>query len=187
MTLAFSVVFIFLVLAAQFESFLHPFTILMTLPLAGVGAFGALYALDMTMNIFSFIGLIMLMGLVTKNGILLVDYANVLQARGNTVMEAAREAAQIRFRPVLMTAVSTILGMMPIALGYGAGGAARSPMGMAITMGMLAATGLTLIIIPVVYTLFDSLQRVILRHRALFLLLAAILAAGAAFLVTHIM
>ena len=179
-TLAFAVVFIYLVLAAQFESFLHPFTILMTLPLAGVGAFGALYALDMTMNIFSFIGLIMLMGLVTKNGILLVDYANVLVARGNSVMEAARQAAEVRFRPVLMTAVSTILGMMPIALGYGAGGAARAPMGVAISMGMFAATALTLLIIPVVYTLFDSLQRTILRHRGLFLILAAAVAAGAA-------
>ena len=186
-TLAFSVIFIFLVLSAQFESFLHPFTILMTLPLAGVGAFGALYALDMTMNIFSFIGLIMLMGLVTKNGILLVDYANVLLARGNTVMESARQAALVRFRPVLMTAISTILGMMPIALGYGAGGAARAPMGVAITMGMLAATALTLLVIPVVYTLFDSLQRTILRHRALFLLFAAAVAAVAAVLASYVL
>ena len=186
MTLAFSVLFIYLVLAAQFESFLHPFTILMTLPLAGVGAFGALYALDMTMNIFSFIGLIMLMGLVTKNGILLVDYANVLVARGYPVMDAARQAAQVRFRPVLMTAVSTILGMMPIALGYGAGGAARAPMGVAISMGMFAATALTLLIIPVVYTIFDSLQRIILRHRALFLLLAAAVAAGAAVFASYV-
>ena len=186
MTLAFSVLFIYLVLSAQFESFLHPFTILMTLPLAGVGAFGALYALDMTMNIFSFIGLIMLMGLVTKNGILLVDYANVLVARGYSVMEAAKQAGHIRFRPVLMTAVSTILGMMPIALGYGAGGTARAPMGVAISMGMFAATALTLLIIPVVYTLFDSLQRAILRHRALFLLLAGAVAAGAAVFASYV-
>ncbi len=176
MTLGFSIVFIFLVLAGQFESFLHPFTILMTLPLAGVGAFGGLYAFGMTMNIFSFIGLIMLMGLVTKNGILLVDYANVLAARGYTVIDAARNSAQVRFRPVLMTAVSTILGMMPIALGYGAGGAARSPMGIAITLGMLAATALTLLIIPVVYTLFDALQSKILRHRAISLLITGIIA-----------
>jgi hydrophobe/amphiphile efflux-1 (HAE1) family protein len=187
LTLAFAVVFIYLVLAAQFESFLHPFTILMTLPLAGVGAFGALFALDMTMNIFSFIGLIMLMGLVTKNGILLVDYANVLVARGYTVIEAAREAGKVRFRPVLMTAISTILGMMPIALGYGAGGAARAPMGVAISMGMFAATALTLLVIPVVYTIFDSLQRIILRHRGLFFLLAAAVAAAAAAAYTYVM
>ncbi|MBS3733278.1 MAG: efflux RND transporter permease subunit, partial [Desulfobacterales bacterium] len=129
MALLFAVVFIFLVMSGQFESFLHPLTILMSLPLAGVGAFGALWALGMTMNIFSFIGIIMLLGLVTKNAILLVDYANVLVARGNPVMEAARQAARVRFRPVLMTAISTILGMLPIALGYGAGGEARAPMG----------------------------------------------------------
>jgi len=176
MAMAFAVIFIFLVLSGQFESFLHPLTILMTLPLAGVGAFGALFAFGMTMNIFSFIGLIMLLGLVTKNGILLVDYANVLKARGAPVIEAARQAAQVRFRPVLMTAVSTILGMTPIALGYGAGGAARSPMGVAITMGMLASTALTLLVIPVVYTLFDSLQVRILRHKAFSALIVAALA-----------
>ncbi|MDY6822903.1 MAG: efflux RND transporter permease subunit [Thermodesulfobacteriota bacterium] len=167
MALTFAIVFIYLVLAGQFESFLHPFTILMTLPLAGVGAFGALYAFDMTINIFSFIGIIMLLGLVTKNGILLVDYANILVARGETVMEAARQAALVRFRPVLMTAISTMLGMLPIALGFGAGGTSRSPMGVAITLGMLASTLLTLVVIPVIYTLFDSLQKTIIRHRRL--------------------
>jgi multidrug efflux pump subunit AcrB len=177
LTMAFSVVFIFLVLAGQFESFLHPFTILMTLPLAGVGAFGALFGLGMTMNIFSFIGLIMLLGLVTKNGILLVDYANVLMARGASVRQAAEEAARIRFRPVLMTAISTILGMMPIALGYGAGGTARAPMGVAISMGMFASTALTLLVIPVVYTLFDALQNKILAHKKAFALIALCLAA----------
>ncbi|MFP4429149.1 MAG: efflux RND transporter permease subunit, partial [Desulfovermiculus sp.] len=180
MAMVFAVVFIFLVLAGQFESFVHPFTILTTLPLAGVGAFGALFALDMTFNIFSFIGVIMLLGLVTKNGILLVDFANVLVARGYTVMQAARQAALTRFRPVLMTAVSTILGMLPIALGYGAGGTARSPMGVSISMGMFASTALTLLVIPVVYTLLHALQERILRHKlvaasvALILLLAAL-------------
>ena len=180
MAMVFAVVFIFLVLAGQFESFIHPFTILTTLPLAGLGAFGALYALNMTINIFSFIGIIMLLGLVTKNGILLVDFANVLVARGNTVMQAARQAALTRFRPVLMTAISTILGMLPVALGYGAGGTARSPMGVSISMGMFASTALTLLVIPVVYTLLHALQERILRHKlvaafmALILLLAAL-------------
>ncbi|MGM0453296.1 MAG: efflux RND transporter permease subunit [Thermodesulfobacteriota bacterium] len=177
MALVFAVVFIFLVMSGQFESFLHPMTILMALPLAGVGAFGALYALDMTLNMFSFIGLIMLLGLVTKNAILLIDYANVLVARGNAVMEAARQAARVRFRPVLMTAISTILGMLPIALGYGAGGEARMPMGVAVSMGMLAATALTLLVIPVVYTLFDALQSRILRHRLLTIVVIAFVAA----------
>lgn len=180
MALAFAVVFIFLVMSGQFESFLHPLTILMALPLAGVGAFGALLALGMTINIFSFIGIIMLLGLVTKNAILLVDYANVLVARGNTVMEAARQAARVRFRPVLMTAISTILGMAPIAMGFGAGGEARAPMGVAISMGMLAATALTLLVIPVVYTLFDALQVKILRHRMISLVVTAFAAALAA-------
>jgi len=175
MALVFAVVFIYLVLGGQFESFLHPFTILMTLPLAGVGAFGALYYFKMTINIFSFIGIIMLLGLVTKNGILLVDYANVLVARGYSVIEAAKQAAQVRFRPVLMTAISTILGMMPIALGYGAGGTARSPMGVAITMGMFASTALTLLVIPVVYTLFDALQTKLLEHKLLSLVLLIII------------
>lgn len=180
MALVFAVVFIFLVMSGQFESFLHPLTILMSLPLAGVGAFGALFAMGMTINIFSFIGIIMLLGLVTKNAILLVDYANVLVARGNPVMEAARQAARVRFRPVLMTAISTILGMLPIALGYGAGGEARAPMGVAVSMGMFAATALTLIVIPVVYTLFDALQGKIMRHKLLSLVAAAFIAALAA-------
>lgn len=154
-SLVFAIVFIYLVLAAQFESWLHPFTILMTLPLAAVGAYGMLYGLDMTFSIFTFIGTIMLVGLVTKNGILLIDYANIMVERGYSTMEAAREAGRIRFRPVLMTAVSTILGMMPIALGYGAGGESRAPLGWTVAGGMFTATVLTLLVIPVVYTLFD--------------------------------
>ncbi|MFO7820760.1 MAG: efflux RND transporter permease subunit [Lentisphaeria bacterium] len=157
-TLIFAVVFIYLVLAAQFESFLHPLTILMALPLASVGAFGSLWAFGMTFNILAFIGLIMLLGIVTKNAILLVDYANVLRARGRSLFEAAGEAAETRFRPVLMTAVSTILGMLPIALGFGAGGEARAPLGVSVSMGMVSATLLTLVVIPVVYTLFSQLQ-----------------------------
>lgn len=157
-TIIFSVVFIYLVLAAQFESFLHPFTILLTLPLAAIGAFGALYLLGMTFSMFTFIGLIMLLGLVTKNAILLLDYANVLVARGRSVKDAAKESARIRFRPVLMTAISTVLGMMPIALGYGAGAEARSSLGVSVAAGMLASTLLTLVVIPVGYTLLDGLR-----------------------------
>ena len=148
---------------AQFESFLHPLTILMTLPLAGIGAFGMLYALDMTFSMFTFIGLIMLLGLVTKNAILLLDYANVLVARGRTVIDAARESAQVRFRPVLMTAISTVLGMLPIALGYGAGAEARSSLGISVGAGMLVSTMLTLVVIPVVYTILDQLQKWVSR------------------------
>ena len=152
-TIVFSVVFIYLVLSAQFESFLHPLVILLTLPLALVGAFGALWLFNMPFGIVAFIGLIMLMGMATKNAILMVDYSNVLVARGSGIAQAAEQAARIRFRPVLMTTVSTVLGLMPIALGYGAGGEARAPMGVAVTAGLLTTTTLTLLVIPVVYTL----------------------------------
>jgi len=156
-TICFSVVFVYLVLAAQFESFLHPFTILLTLPLAVVGAFGALWVLDMPFGIVAFIGLIMLVGMATKNAILMIDYTNVLIARGSGVVEGAKKAARVRFRPVIMTTISTVLGMMPIALGFGAGGEARAPMGVAVASGLLATTALTLVIIPVVYTLLTQL------------------------------
>jgi len=159
----FAIVFVYLVLAAQFESFIHPFTILLSLPLASIGAFGALWALDMTFNIFSFIGMIMLLGMATKNAILLIDYTNVLRRRGIELFDAAKEAAKTRFRPVLMTTISTVLGMMPIALGFGAGGEARAPLGVAVAAGLLATTFLTLLVIPVVYTLFDQIQSGVVR------------------------
>ncbi len=163
-SLLLGIIFVYLVMAAQFESFLHPLTIMMTLPLAAVGAFGLLYLFDMTFNVFSFIGIIMLVGLVTKNGILLVDYTNVLRARGHDLFAAAAEAGRVRFRPVLMTAASTILGMMPIALGYGMGGEARAPMGWAVAGGMFSSTVLTLVVIPVVYTLFSQISNVCSRN-----------------------
>ncbi len=158
-----SVIFIFLILAAQFESFIYPLTIMMALPLATVGAFGGLWLAGQTFNIYAFLGLIMLLGLVAKNSILLVDYTNVLVGRGLPPMEAAQEAAKARFRPVLMTALSTILGMTPIVLGYGAGGEARMPLGITVAAGLFAATFLTLVVIPVVYTLADQLQGAVVR------------------------
>jgi multidrug efflux pump subunit AcrB len=182
-SLIFGIVFVYLVMAAQFESWLHPLTILMSLPLAGLGAFGLLYALDMTFSIFPFIGIIMLVGLVTKNGILLVDYTNVLIARGSEVKEAVARAGRVRFRSVLMTAISTILGMMPIAFGYGLGGEARAPMGWAVAGGMFSSSALTLLVIPVVYTLFDDLgEKLKTRSRHwcvyVFAFVSLVLAAG---------
>jgi multidrug efflux pump len=162
-TIIFSIIFIYLVLSAQFESFIYPLTIMTSLPLATVGAFGSLWLMGMNFNVYAFIGLIMLMGLVTKNSILLIDYTNVLVARGRKPFDAAQEAARERFRPVLMTAFSTILGMMPIALGFGTGGEARAPLGISIVAGLFTSTALTLIVIPVVYTLYDQLQNFILR------------------------
>jgi multidrug efflux pump subunit AcrB len=158
-TIAFSLLFVYLVLSAQFESFIHPFTILLTVPLAVVGALGALYIAGMSFGIVAFIGLIMLVGMATKNAILMIDFSNVLVARGSTVTEAAKRAARIRFRPVIMTTISTVLGITPIALGLGVGGEGRAPMGVAVASGLLATTGLTLLIIPVVYTLLFQLQR----------------------------
>ncbi len=161
-TIIMAIVFIYLVLAAQFESFFYPFTIMLALPLATIGAFGSLWALGMPLNVYAFIGMIMLMGLVSKNSILLIDYTNVLVRRGRPVKEAAYEAARERFRPVVMTACSTILGMTPIALGLGAGGEARSPLGISVAAGLIGATALTLVVIPVAYTLMDRVQTFIL-------------------------
>lgn len=161
---AFAIVFIYLILAAQFESFVYPFIIMMALPLATVGAFGALWLFNMTLSVVAFIGLIMLLGLVVKNSILLVDFTNVLKARGATTVEAAKGAAHSRFRAVLMTAVSTVLGMMPVAFGFGAGGEARAPLGTAVAGGLAGATFLTLVVIPVVYSLVDDAGRAFRRR-----------------------
>ncbi len=165
-TVVFSVIFIYLVLAGQFESFIHPFTIMAALPLATIGAFGGLWLFDLSFNVYAFIGVIMLLGLVTKNSILVVDYANVLVARGRDPLTAAKEAAAVRFRPVLMTAFSSILGMTPIAAGFGAGGEARMPLGIAVAGGMLTSTALTLLVIPVMYTLVAQLQALLLGDLA---------------------
>ena len=156
--LVFSIVFIYLVLAAQFESFLLPFTIMSALPLAAVGAFGSLWLLDMPFSIFAFIGLVMLLGLVTKNSILLIDFTNVLIGRGYKPIDAAMEGARSRFRPVVMTAISTMLGMTPIALGFGAGGEVRAPLGVSVMAGLFTSTALTLVVIPVLYSLVLELR-----------------------------
>jgi multidrug efflux pump len=148
-----SIVFIYLVLAAQFESFSHPLTILLTVPLAVFGALLVLKLLGMTLNVYSEIGLILLIGLVTKNAILIVEYANQLRRReGLDVREAVARAARIRLRPILMTSFATIFGVLPIALGIGAGAESRKPLGVAVVGGMLFSTLLALMVVPVVYT-----------------------------------
>ena len=154
---AFAVVIIYLVLAAQFESFLHPVTILVAVALSFTGALVALRALGDTLNIFSQIGLVMLIGLISKNSILIVEFANQLRDRGLGVMEAALEASRTRFRPILMTAVSTVMGILPIALGHGAGGEARAPLGVAVVGGMAFATVLTFFVVPATWVLFEQL------------------------------
>jgi multidrug efflux pump len=151
-----ALVLIYLVLAAQFESFRDPVTILLTVPLALLGALGALWAFGSTLNVFSQIGLVMLIGLVTKNGILIVEFAKQQRADGLTRREAAEEASAARFRPILMTAFSTVLGTLPIALALGSGAESRVPMGLAVIGGLIVGTILTLYVIPALYTFLAS-------------------------------
>jgi multidrug efflux pump len=148
----FAIVLIYLVLAAQFESFRDPFTILLTVPLALLGALLSLWYFNQTLNIFSQIGIIMLIGLVTKNGILIVEFANQRKEQGLAVGEAIVDAAVSRFRPILMTSLATILGALPIALALGAGAESRVSMGIAVVGGLVVSTVLTLYVIPAVYS-----------------------------------
>ena len=147
-----ALLFVYFVLSSQFESFRDALTILLSVPLALVGALAALWFFDQSLNVFSQIGMIMLIGLVTKNGILIVEFANQRRAAGLSVKAAAREAAKVRFRPVLMTSISTILGIMPIALALGAGAESRMPMGIAFIGGMAVGTLFTLFVVPALYT-----------------------------------
>jgi multidrug efflux pump len=153
-----ALVLVYLVLAAQFESFRAPFVIMLTVPLALAGALFSLWYFGLTLNIFSEIGMIMLIGLVTKNGILIVEFANQRRAQGLPAEEAVQGAATARFRPVLMTSISTVLGILPIALALGAGAESRIPMGIAVIGGLLIGTVLTLYIIPAMYTYLSGKQ-----------------------------
>ena len=153
-TFIFALVIIFLVLAAQFESFIDPFIILFTVPLALAGAVISLLVFDQTLNIFSQIGIIMLIGLVTKNAILIVEFANQKKEEGLSKLEAVQEAAVARFRPILMTSLAAALGILPIALGIGAG--SRVSLGIAVVGGLVFATFLTLFIVPAVYSYLSS-------------------------------
>jgi len=147
-----ALVLIYLVLSAQFESFRDPFVIMLTVPMALAGALFSLWYFDQTINIFSQIGQIMLIGLVTKNGILIVEFANQRKAQGLSILEAIQDAATARFRPILMTSLSTILGTLPIALALGAGSESRVSMGIAVIGGLIVATALTLYVIPAMYS-----------------------------------
>jgi multidrug efflux pump len=146
---------IYLALAAQFESFLDPLIIMLTVPLALVGALWALHIFDHTLNIFSEIGIIVLVGIVTKNGILIVEFANQKMEEGMDALEAAIFAATQRMRPILMTSIATVLGVLPIAVALGAAATSRIPMGVAIIGGLLFSLVLTLFVIPAIYTFFN--------------------------------
>jgi multidrug efflux pump len=154
-----ALILIYLVLAAQFESFRDPLIIMFTVPLALVGSMLSLWYFDQTLNIFSQIGIIMLIGLVSKNGILMVEFANQRKAAGQSIGESIREAAAARFRPILMTSMSTILGVLPMALAWGAGAESRVSMGIAVVGGLLFASFLTLIVIPVIYTFVSENEK----------------------------
>jgi multidrug efflux pump len=149
---------VFMVLASQFESLIHPFTVLLAVPLAVTGALLLLVIARSTINLYSQIGMILLIGLVTKNSILLVEYANQLKARGLATVDAMLESGRIRLRPILMTSVSTIIGAVPIMLGLGAGSISRRPLGYAIVGGILFSTVLTLFLVPVAYVVLDGLR-----------------------------
>lgn len=151
-----ALIFIYLVLAAQFESFLDPFTIMLTVPLALAGALISLAIFGQTLNIFSEIGMIMLIGLVTKNGILIVEFANQKRELGLPRMQAVVEAAQQRLRPILMTSLATSLGALPIALSLGAASTSRIPLGIVIVGGIIFSLILTLFVIPAVYTFISG-------------------------------
>jgi multidrug efflux pump len=150
---------IYLVLAAQFESFIDPFVIMLTVPLAVTGAFLALFLFGQTLNIFSQIGIIMLIGLVTKNGILIVEFANQKREEGMEKIEAVVEASRLRLRPILMTSLAMALGSLPLALSLGAASTSRVPLGLVIVSGVIFSLILTLFVIPAVYTFFSRTRK----------------------------
>src|SRR5919202_487090 len=161
--LAISIVLIYMLLVGLYESWLHPLAIMFSLPVALVGAFGALLVTGNTFNLFSMIGIIMLMGLVAKNAILLVDFTNTLRARGMARNEALMEAGRARLRPIIMTTATMVFAMLPLAVKIGAGSEDRSPMATVLVGGLLSSTLLTLVFVPVIYTFLDDFGTLLAR------------------------
>lgn len=153
--LALAIFLVYLVMASQFESLIHPFVILFTIPLALVGAVLALFVTGTTINIVALIGVIMLAGIVVNNAIVLVDLINQLRAQGADKLEAIMEAGSARLRPILMTSLTTALGLLPMAIGFGEGSEVRAPMAITVIGGLIVSTFLTLLVIPVVYSVMD--------------------------------
>ncbi|WP_224365542.1 efflux RND transporter permease subunit [Hyalangium versicolor] len=160
------IVLLYMILAAQFESYIHPFTIMVSLPFSFIGAVGALLISGQAMSMFGFIGIIMLMGLVVKNGILVVDFTQQMREEGKSTREALLAAAPVRLRPILMTTVAMIAGMVPVALARGDGAESRVPMALVIIGGLVTSTVLTLGVVPVVYSLLDGLSERFKRRKA---------------------
>lgn len=169
-TLLLSILLVYMLMCALFESLLYPLVIMTALPMALVGAGLALFLVHASLSIVTLIGIVMLVGLVTKNAILLVDYTNTLRGRGRTREDALREAGPVRLRPILMTSITMVMGMTPVAVGLGRGSEWRSPMAIAVIGGLIVSTLLTLFVIPCMYSVFDDLQgwlaRVVFRRGA---------------------
>ncbi len=156
--LVIAIIMVYMILASQFESFVHPFTIMFSLPVSLIGAMGLLMVTGERISIYSLIGIIMLMGLVTKNAILLVDYTITLRSRGMGRDDALLKAGPVRLRPIIMTTAAMVFGMLPTALKIGEGAESRAPMAIAVIGGLITSTLLTLVVVPVVYTLIDDLE-----------------------------
>jgi HAE1 family hydrophobic/amphiphilic exporter-1 len=156
--LAVAILVIYLVLGILYESFIHPVTILSALPLAGAGALATLLLFGVDLDIYAFVGVIMLVGLVKKNGIIMIDFALEAQRAGANATDAIHEACVVRFRPIMMTTMAAFFGTLPIALGIGAGAEARQPLGLAVVGGLVVSQSLTLFVTPVIYTYMDTLQ-----------------------------
>jgi HAE1 family hydrophobic/amphiphilic exporter-1 len=157
--LALAILVIYIVLGVLYESFIHPLTILSALPLAGLGALLTLLVFRSDLNIYAFVGIIMLVGLVKKNGIIMIDFAVEAQKKGKlTPADAIFEACVVRFRPIMMTTMAALFGTLPIALGLGAGAEARRPLGLAVVGGLIVSQSLTLFVTPVVYVYMEKLQ-----------------------------
>jgi HAE1 family hydrophobic/amphiphilic exporter-1 len=165
LAVALAVCLIYMLLASQFESFIHPLTILTSVPLSAVGVILALFLTGRAFGLTAFIGLLMLVGIVVKNGILLVDYTNVLRGRGYARDDAILTAGPTRLRPILMTTCAAILGMLPLAIGMGRGSETQAPMATAVIGGLMTSSMLTLFIVPTVYTIFDDLARMLRRDK----------------------
>jgi multidrug efflux pump len=158
-TFALALLVVFLVLAAQFESFIHPFIILLSTPLAVTGGLLALHWTGNTLNVFSQIGMILLIGLMAKNGILVVEFANQLRDRGMSIHDAVLEASVVRLRPILMTSIATVLGAVPLAMAHGAGAESRQAIGVVIVGGVTLSTFLTLYAVPALYLLLAGFTK----------------------------